>query len=546
MWNIMYIAWHNIVIVVVVVWLNSVGRVFHSSVVSFETSDILPKGRMEMNGNDELVIHAISFIREKLKKRPDKVTITNFVHSRHGLSHTVVADIMAQLEDRGVIFRKVKKRRHSFFISDLDEDENSSLLEERAQDSDVKRKEDEKQREIVCEPRPNGPPLTIMDFVHAELEQTELRLANKIMTKLEGKYVEKANNEKVLIERLEREVDFLKSEIQNKNNQILSMLRSMDNSKANFQNVEEVNKGGACKNNAIPCTNKTYEWKQVIPKRLGMNRPSMAKKLSNEFDWHASYEDFPPLSNTFDLLSSLDLHDTGDYFCTKSSAKSHRPAKVAEESTRATHAGFENASLKTKDHPRVIDHSEQSSTAACQNVTKRLQEGRKPKPTQDCITILGNSMVKNIQGFKMKQANNNDKNVYVKSFSGATVDCMNSYVCPTIKKNPKTIILHCGTNDLKSPQGACNIAQDIIDLAEALETGNNSVMVSGLVPRGDFLNGKATEVNKVLKQLCQSKNLKFIDNSNINPSIHLNRSRLHLNEYGTTLLANNFIFNLGF
>ena len=100
----MYIAWHNIVIVVVVVWLNSVGRVIHSSVVSFETSDILPKGRMEMNGNDELVIHAISFIREKLKKRPDKVTITNFIHSRHGLSHTVVADIMAQLEDRGVIF----------------------------------------------------------------------------------------------------------------------------------------------------------------------------------------------------------------------------------------------------------------------------------------------------------------------------------------------------------------------------------------------------------------------------------------------------------
>ena len=110
----------------------------------------------------------------------------------------------------------------------------------------------------------------------------------------------------------------------------------------------------------------------------------------------------------------------------------------------------------------------------------------------------------------------------------------------------RILILHCGTNDLSSPQAACNIAQDIIDLAKTLETGNNTVIVSGLVPRGDFLNGKATEVNKVLKQLCQSKNLKFIDNSNIDPSIHLNRSRLHLNDYGTTLLANNFIFNLGY
>ena len=205
--------------------LLTVRRVLNRSAVSFEINDNLSKGRMEMDGNDELIIHAISYIREKLKKRPDKVTITNFVHSRHGLSHTVVADIMAQLEARGAIFRKVKKRRHSFFISDLDEDENSSLLEEETQDSDVERKEEEKQRESVCAPRPNSPPSTIMDFVRAELEQTELRLAKKIMTNLEGKYLEKANNDKVLVERLEREVDFLKSEIQSKNNQISSMLR---------------------------------------------------------------------------------------------------------------------------------------------------------------------------------------------------------------------------------------------------------------------------------------------------------------------------------
>ena len=221
--------------------LLTVRGVFNRSVVSFEINGILSKGRMEMNGNDELIIHAISYIREKLKKRPDKVTITNFVHSRHGLSHTVVADIIAQLEARGVIFRMVKKRRYSFFISDLDEDENSSLLEEETQDSDVERKEEDKQRESVCAPRPNSPPSTIIDFVRAEL-------------------MEKANNEKVLVEGSEREVDFLKSEIQNKNNQISSMLRNMDNSKANFQNVEEENKGGACKNNARPCLDKTYEW----------------------------------------------------------------------------------------------------------------------------------------------------------------------------------------------------------------------------------------------------------------------------------------------
>ena len=94
-------------------------------------------------------------------------------------------------------------------------------------------------------------------------------------------------------------------------------------------------------------------------------------RIKHELDWHASYEDFPLLSNKFDLLSSLDLHDTGDYFCTKSSAKSQRTTKVAEENTRAIHTGFESASPKKKDHPSVIEHSKQGSTAACQNVSKK-------------------------------------------------------------------------------------------------------------------------------------------------------------------------------
>ena len=98
----------------IVVVLLKVGRVFHCSVVSFKINDILPKGRMELNGEDELIIHAINCIGEKLKKRPDIVTITNFLHSRHGLSHTFLADVMAQLETKGVIFRKIKKQEAIF------------------------------------------------------------------------------------------------------------------------------------------------------------------------------------------------------------------------------------------------------------------------------------------------------------------------------------------------------------------------------------------------------------------------------------------------
>ena len=40
--------------------------------------------------------------------------------------------------------------------------------------------------------------------------------------------------------------------------------------------------------------------------------------------------------------------------------------------------------------------------------------------------------------------------------------------------------------------------------------------------------------------------LKYIDNFNIDPKFHLNRSGLHLNYEGTVILANNFIMEMGY
>ena len=71
---------------------------------------------------------------------------------------------------------------------------------------------------------------------------------------------------------------------------------------------------------------------------------------------------------------------------------------------------------------------------------------KKPNTTE----ILGDSIIRDIQGHKMKEAINHSENVFVRSFAGASTDAMNSYVCPSIKKAPNRIILHCGTNDLKS------------------------------------------------------------------------------------------------
>ena len=83
-----------------------------------------------------------------------------------------------------------------------------------------------------------------------------------------------------------------------------------------------------------------------------------------------------------------------------------------------------------------------------------------------------------------------------RSFSGAKVCCMVNHVKPTLRDDkPDHIILHAGTNDLRAEKTSSQIAKSIIGLTTSLKNNGNSVIVSGIVPRFDNLNNKATEVN---------------------------------------------------
>ena len=66
-------------------------------------------------------------------------------------------------------------------------------------------------------------------------------------------------------------------------------------------------------------------------------------------------------------------------------------------------------------------------------------------------------------------------------------------------------------------------------------------MISLIVPRGDNLNGKVNKVNDRLRHMCDTRNIKYIDHTElINPEQHLNERKLHLNRYGTIEFAKNF------
>ena len=61
---------------------------------------------------------------------------------------------------------------------------------------------------------------------------------------------------------------------------------------------------------------------------------------------------------------------------------------------------------------------------------------------------------------------------------------MQDHVKPTIQDiNPQQIILHVGTNDLKTERAASQIAKSIIDLSISLKQNGNMIAVFGILPR---------------------------------------------------------------
>ena len=118
---------------------------------------------------------------------------------------------------------------------------------------------------------------------------------------------------------------------------------------------------------------------------------------------------------------------------------------------------------------------------------------------------------------------------------------MGDYIRPSLRYNPDHIVIHCGTNDLKSNKDAAEIANEIIELANNAKTDSNAVTVSGIIPRRDALNDKVIKVNDLLKIKTSTNNLGLFENSNFIRETHLNKKGLHLNFKGTSILAKNLL-----
>ena len=119
---------------------------------------------------------------------------------------------------------------------------------------------------------------------------------------------------------------------------------------------------------------------------------------------------------------------------------------------------------------------------------------------------------------------------------------MQDHVRLTVRDiNPQQIILHVGTKDLKTERTASQIAKSTIDLCVSLKKNENTIAVSGIVPRLDELNIKAAQINNRLELMCKQRGIPFISHGEtIDHNKYLYGNSLHLNSYGIRGFAENF------
>ena len=168
----------------------------------------------------------------------------------------------------------------------------------------------------------------------------------------------------------------------------------------------------------------------------------------------------------------------------------------------------------------------------------RLKDGTRFR--KQSISIVGDSMVSKVRRQDLTREVPKYR-INVKTFRGARVEHMYSYMEPTIEMGVDGVIILCGTNNLRDESPEV-VAKKIVNLAMHASNRVEQVAVSSIVRRTDSieLDQKRKEVNVLLKQLLDQCKIDYIDQDNISTN-DLDRWGLHLNYNGNNILTGNFI-----
>ena len=120
--------------------------------------------------------------------------------------------------------------------------------------------------------------------------------------------------------------------------------------------------------------------------------------------------------------------------------------------------------------------------------------------------IIGDSMVKDVDGYLLTGSIKRKFIMKVRPFSSARTVDMQVYIKSTkCDFDPSLYLLHVGTNDLLLEDTPEAISKRIIATAESLKKEHDEVAISDIVARGDDLKEKGKTLSNILIEECKKK-----------------------------------------
>ncbi len=230
--------------------------------------------------------------------------------------------------------------------------------------------------------------------------------------------------------------------------------------------------------------------------------------------------------------------------------------KERKETDKTTMAKIDNL-LRTNTASNTISGKGSSSSTSgsieVEEVEEKCDEEAKKGVQTDgrkMTLVFTTSISKGIRAPRFNKCLRQGHKASFTRFPGSLAEQMATYVTPRMsKEKPETVIIQGGGNDLpvnpnKKTVPLLSVANDIIEAGKTCRKyGARNVIIGSVTTRnGNFLKKRCEALNNILEDLCEKHNFVFVNNKDIKDE-HL-YDGVHLNDDGTTLLADNYLVAL--
>ena len=233
----------------------------------------------------------------------------------------------------------------------------------------------------------------------------------------------------------------------------------------------------------------------------------------------------------------------------KKKLNTDKEEKLREQNEKLKHELVElKALVKTKKIQEELQSENEKLHKEITALKKELNAGKTDKvkeqqkehsnKKQDII-VAGDSMLNNIEDrFNL---NTKKANVSIRAFPGSTIEDFKDYVAPLARKKPDALIVHIGTNNVRSDTPK-QVTEKLIQLHRHVKSiaPETKLVLSNIIRRHDYQNlgKKITEINSLLAIECKRNKIDLIDNIN---ATGIGRKGLHPNNLGKEQIAGNFL-----